>query len=373
MGNSGVSNVGSPGNIFYNPAGLYRIAGSRLAASGSAYALVKGRNEILNDTVEFDTVASVPNMIAVSRKIRSWTVAFGLFSPVAIEGQLEKEVTTSGLNFSLSNSFRTEEQFIGFASGRDIGNGWSFGVGLFAHRYLSKNTTNIFITPNPTAAHVAKFERVELEVVSILPVIGIQKAVTEKLHFGLRVSTPDIELLGRSNVKSELIEESAGVVTVTKSRNERDGNYQLPPDVSIGLSWTPNGKHFLSVDVGIQLPTKFDSMPGQLKGIRYNTETTVRQNIGYEYRISDDYSVVSGLMRSPYSSGKSRQKDGSPTIPTNFFGATIGVYAREKTATSGIGFFYVNSREDSKVFGFKRDDKNGFNVVGVLLSSSIDY
>ena len=375
MGNSGVSLSGSPGNIFYNPAGLYRLTGTRFSATGSAYALVKGRAQLLGETIDFDTVASVPNMLAITRRIRSWTLAFGIFSPVAIEGSIEAETTVPGpgLRFAVNNVFRTEEQYIGVASGRDIGNGWSFGLGLFMHRYLSRNFTNIFITPDPTAVHITKNERVELEVLSLLPVIGLQKDLTDKLRFGLRIATPDIEILGRSQVHSEELTENAGVVTVTKVREERDGNYRLPPDVSFGLSWTPNGKHFLTADVGVQLPTEFDSMPGQTKGTLYKTDTTVRQSLGYEYHWSDSYSIVTGIMRSPYASGKSRDKEGNATTPTNFFGATLGVYTREKTTTSGAGLFYANARGDGEVLGIQRDKENGFTVYGVLLSTSIDY
>lgn len=375
MGNAGTSISGSPGNIFYNPAGLYRLTGSRLSASGSAYALVKGRTEFINDVVDFDTVASVPNMLALTRRFRSWTIGFGIFSPIAIQGDIDTEtnVPAAGLRFGVSNTFRTEEQYIGFASGKDIGSGWSFGVGLFAHRYLSKNITSSFITPNPTAVHIAKSERAELEVVSLLPILGLQKDITEKLRLGIRISAPDIELLGRSKVHSEEIQESSGNVTVRKVREERGGNYRLPADISTGLSWAPNGKHFLTLDIGVQLPTRFDSMPGQTKGVLYDTRTTVRQNIGYEYHWSDTYSIVTGLMRSPYASGKSRDKEGNASTPANFSGATLGVYAREKSTTSGIGFFYVNSRRDGEIFGFEKDQKSGFNVYGVLLSSSIDY
>ncbi|MGE4132668.1 MAG: hypothetical protein AB7F86_13575 [Bdellovibrionales bacterium] len=374
MGNSGVAAEGSAGNIFYNPAGLYALTGRKFSASGSAYAYVRGRTQVFDEGLDFDSIATVPNMVAISRHIKSWTYAFGIFSPINFEGNIEtqNQVSDAGLYLTLHSQFYTEEQFVGFASGKDIGGGWSFGTSVFVHRYLNRTNSTVFAEPSPTAAYLSQSERTELEVLSLLPVIGLQKKMDNDLRLGLRISFPDVELLGRSRVKSEKLVSTTSS-TVTKVNQDGNGHYRLPLDTALGAAWRFSGRHTITCDLGVQWPTRFDSMPNQPKGTYFRTETTVRQNLGYEYKMSDDYSAVLGLSRNPSSVGNSRDKDGKLMDKNTFFGLDLGVYGKEGIATSGLGLFYRSSRGKELVYNLERDKISGFQVYGLTLTTSISY
>ncbi|NJM09995.1 MAG: hypothetical protein HC883_03655 [Bdellovibrionaceae bacterium] len=375
MGNAGVSISGSAGNIFYNPAGLDSLTGAKFSASGSAYAYVMGRVEAFDKSVDMNTLASVPNMLAITRRIRSWTYAFGIFSPIAIQGDIDIQHTDSnvGLNFTLNNSFRTEEQYVGIASGKDIGRGWSFGLGLFVHRYFSKSLSSFFASPAPTTAYLQKSERQQLEVLGLLPIMGVQKEVLRKVRFGMRIAAPDLKLMGRSKMHSEELQVTSGPPTMKIVREEGEGDYRLPLDVVNGLTWTPNNKHSISAELGVQFPTRFDSMPGLSFGTYYDTRLTLRQHLGYEYRFSDEYSLLAGLLRSPSSVDRSYNKaDGKRLDPNNYYSATTGFYVREKSHTSGVGIFYANSKTKEGVFDLERAARSGFSVYGVILSTTIN-
>jgi hypothetical protein len=373
MGNAGAAIRGSPGNIFYNPAGLSQLTGRRFSGSGSAYAIVKGRVHAGDEKVDFDTFASVPNMVASTRRFKDFTFGFGIFVPVTMRGLIENTspVTSPAAGENrLSADFTTDEQFIGFALGKELKNGWSAGVTLFGHRYVNQNTVNSFLTLPTIPAYVSQHSHLELEVLSIFPVVGLQK-VSGDWVFGLRVAAPSVELMGRGKMKRETLTFAGGATTEIIDE-EYDGNYRSPTDVILGASWTDR-RNVVTLNSGVQFPIDFETMPHSVESDLWDTKLTFRQHIGYEYKMKDDLSILAGIQRSPSTVQSRVDRSGNISRQNHYYGMTAGVFNREEKTTSGIGLFYAVARQEEKVFAFDADKSEGFQIYGVLLSTSIDY
>lgn len=372
LGNTGVAISGSTGNVLYNPAGLAELKGNRISASGSAYALVKGRTFAISDTADFTTYVSVPNMLVASRQIKSWTVAFGIFEPLSIEGDIVADQSAPGLNGTahVDEDFKTEEQYIGISTGHELGeSGWRLGGGLFVHREVNTTTGSMFVSPNSGSVYLSSITKTDLEVLSLLPILGVQKDISPDLQAGLRVIFPSYEILGRGHTVTNAMVYDGTTLTPNKIDLQTSGHYNMPTDLTGGVSWKTGSRVTLLADLGVQFPTVFDDMPNSPQKTQYNTVTTVRWNVGCDYRLTDEFSLDFGMLRSPYTNAK------SPTAgpPVNFSGVSLGGYDREKTVSTGLGAFYINSRTDGSLFNFTSDPYKGYSAYGIMLSSSINY
>ena len=167
MGNTGIALGGSPANAIYNPAGISQLTTKRLTVSGSTYGLIKASMETTgNDDLTFTTFNAVPNMVVGSRQVNKWTVTYGIFSPSALEIDADYKTYFEALsgNGRMNFNSKIEEQYIGGGSARDVGNGWTVGFSLFAHRFHDRSASSTQITPagavGPSSPYVAQGEKI---------------------------------------------------------------------------------------------------------------------------------------------------------------------------------------------------------------------
>lgn len=377
MGNAGVALQGSPGNIFYNPAGLGKLTGRRISAGGSAYALVKGRLQLLNENVDFHTIQTVPNMVASTKRFENITVGFGVFVPMTFEGTIESTqgFPLTGGTLRLNSQFKTDEQYIGLAAGKELTHGWSVGAGLFAHRYVNKTTNNLFLTPDGggSTINMSQFTFSEFEVISLFPVIGAQYEINDHWLLGMKVSTPDLKILGKSRLKYyQFLDDGINPTTTTIKDEEHSANYKMPADVLIGGTWK-DSRNLVTFSNGIQLPTKFESMPGSSESTHTETKVTMRQSLGFEHVFPNNKAALIGFMRNPSASTNDRNSSGDQDPQTHFYSVSVGYHDREPKFISGIGASYAVSQQKEKVFAFTPDKKVGYQIFMITVSTSVDY
>lgn len=377
--NAGIGLSGSPANVLFNPAGISDINSSRLTVSGSTYTLIKAQfeNEGTTDDLTFTSFNAVPNMIAGSKAFKKWTVAYGLFSPNAIEIDADYKTTISSIPAQAHVLLysKSEEQYAGFASSRKIGHDWSIGVSLLGHRYHENNMTSNFITPSGAAPYISVVEKIEVEVVSILAILGVQKKVSDDFRLGLRLNLPAVPVFDVSQVYEEKQIYNGATLTKEIIDEKSDGaEYSLPLDVGLGAVWTISARHTLLSDVSLQTGAKYDTLPGSTKNYRIELGPTVRGNIGYKYRLNDHSSLLAGVNWNPSTiRDGTRASDGEQKLPLHFLSVSGGVYFVDDNVNTGVGVFYGASRTDRQFFGNEPENNTSLNAIGMILSASISY
>lgn len=373
LGNAGVALEGSGGNIFYNPAGLGQLKGKRISASGSAYALVKGRLALTSDrSVDFSTIQTVPNMVVSTRHYEDFTLGYGVLVPIVFEGSVKANLDfpAAGGTMKLDSTFKSEEQYIGVAAGKELTNGWAIGGGIFAHHYLHESTDDSFVNG---AVIMSQHIKLRLDTISLFPLVGVQKRLNPHWLVGARVMIPDIEVYGKSQENLYQQIDAGGPPIVTVIDQEYNGNYQQPLDILVGGTWT-DSRNLVTASNGTQFGASFDDMPGSDQRTHYKTKTTMRQSLGFEHIFDNGKTGSIGLMRNP-STSESVQKltSGSLNPQTHFYAVTLGYHDPEPKFISGIGASYSVSQQKEKVFAFTPDHKNGYQIFMLIVSTNLDY
>lgn len=372
--NSGLTIKGSPANLLYNPAGLTHIDGQRISVSGTTYAIAEGEIDQAfgSDTLSFSSFSAVPNMLVGSRKWRDWTYAFGLFVPIEIEIVTRYRSTISELGGIADVQFntQTQEQYVGLGAAKSFSNGWALGLSAFGYRFFVRDMTSLNVDPTTGNLLFSINSRKEQEVMSLLLVGGAQKKWGEDFTLGIRVMTPSLPVYTRSMFYNNILVDDLNnpspatrEVKTPKSKTE----YKTPLDTAAGLSYEYRSGHKIGIDVAVAWPTQFTKFKNTDEETLVKTRTTLRGSLHGENRLSQNWSIFSGLQLNPSTPSQGE----SPA--NNYTGISSGLYMKEENTSASIGVYYLWSRTDRKILGPTPEDATQFKIYGMMVSTSITY
>lgn len=377
--NTGIARTASSANALYNPAGIAYIKDRRLTVSGSTYAIVRAEfetGEQNEEPLRFNTFSASPNMVVSSKELGGRNIVYGLFVPTALEinAKFVRPTTIGpGGEMRIALASKSSEQFLGLGTGRFIGENWSAGASLFGHRFNESEVSSAVVTINGGTPNITSSKRVELEVISLIAVFGIHHKVSDNFQWGVRFSPPSLQIQDKAEVYKQEIVENGGVVTRSLEEKTTSAKYPFPWSVGLGMNFYLSGRHSVSAEVSVQGPERFNTIPSSAMGDQTRLGTTVRGQLAYEYKLRDPVQILTGINWNPSTVQRRIDANGEEGAPLHFLGFTSGIYYTDDNVKTGAGVFYLNSRTDRYFFGPEPDNQTSINVMGLLISSSIQY
>lgn len=334
IGGAIVSTSSGGGSIWYNPAGLARLSGTRLDVNVSGYAVRFGATANFDSTVP-DTeetplsllaIDVVPAAFALTRRIGDVGVGFGVFVPsqraVTLRTKLDSPPDANGnsLEFGYDSSSRFQEYHagpgLGFSPFRDL----NLGLSLLANYRTRVEVTQVAATVESSDSKTSWFRHNSLDSqgVGLELVFGGQLTFLRDFTWGFVVRTPAVRL-GEAvdSVESEFLADSSGTIedSVELERTFGVSTQVLTPfRFHTGLSRN-FGDTMASAEASILLP--FDN-----ELFKLTERTTWNGRAGIRTRLNDFWKLGGGVFtdRSPLEDPQLFQQ-----TQIDYYGATIAV------------------------------------------------
>ena len=334
MGGAIVSTSDSGGSIWYNPAGLALLSGTRMDVNVSGYAVRFGATANFDSTVtgSKETRLSllaldvVPAAFTLTRKLGDVGVGFGVFVPsqraVTLRTKLEapRDANGNSLEFGYDSSSRFQEYHagpgVGWSPFRDL----NLGMSLLANYRTRVESTHVAATVESSDEKTSWFRHNSLDSqgVGLERGLGLQLKSLRNYSWGFVVRTPAVRL-GEAvdSVESEVLTDSAGSIENSVRFQRKFGvstQVLTPFRFHSGVS-RDFGETTASVEGSILL--SFDNELFDL-----TERTTWNARAGMRTRVDDFWKVGGGVFtdRSPLEYPQLFQQ-----TQIDYYGATIAV------------------------------------------------
>ncbi len=205
-----VSTSSDGGSIWYNPAGLSALRGTRLDVNVSAYAIrfgatanfdsqVPGATETRLSLLDIDVV---PAALTLTRKFGKFGVGLGIFVPAQSSGSLRTHLAAPGgpagtsLEFGYDSKSRVQEYHLGPGFGWDPLPNLSLGASFLANyrtRYESVDVAAAIETPDSQTAYADHSTRDSIGV-GLELVLGTQYQLTPTWRLGFTLRSPALRV-----------------------------------------------------------------------------------------------------------------------------------------------------------------------------------
>lgn len=355
MANTGTGGVGSTGAVYYNPAALTELEGSKFSFSGNAYFSFEFKAEPLvtigNDEIDFNGSGyrSLPSSMIGTRTMGDWVVAFSLLVPYHFNYEGKNDwilnQAVNPYNLTITQDYREEYFMGGLSAARKLGNGWSLGLTLTGQYYyeLLTNASNGYFISDPSIASISQ-SRQTLESYTLFGVIGVQKK-WEDFSLGLRVSTPSIRIEGSGDYYqyTYVNDGSSPPTSFILDVEGKKVHQKNPVDFRLGFSYQVTEKVFWAMDVAYSMEVTHDYYEGQAPVDPVDPEN-IRISTGINTTIKDGRDAYLGISYNPYKeyvNGEEKQQS-----LVSFSG---GSRLRILNSINTIGVFYAISGLESAV------------------------
>ena len=336
------------GSIWYNPAGMARISGTRLDVNVSGYALRLGAQVGFDSTLpnvherqltlfELDVV---PAAVTITRRFGNVGVGLGVFVPAQTSVNLRTHVAaTDAQGRALEFGYDSRGQFRQYHAGPGVG--WwvtqdlNLGMSLLANYRTQSEATDVSATAQEGSGAAAQqfgwmqHHRLDSVGVGLELVLGTQWYIGRGYSFGFVARTPSLRLGDAAEqIDSEIVSNSEGAIDQTITFDERvDFGTELlsPFRFHAGLS-RRLGDFVTSVEGSLLLPLKNDPL-----GL--HNQTTFNARLGVMSELNSKWSVGGGVYT-----------DRSPApLPERFLDKKIDYYGAT-VAVSWKTFYGIFSR-----------------------------
>ena len=409
--------------IYYNPGALGFLDESSISINANAYRVESIRVEnTLGDEADFKSsrLGSVPllagGMIRTGNE--KWKVGYAIIAPVDFNF---KAVARADGNFDLvddsesigdeetvaeaSITNKTSELIVAIGLGHKLNENWSVGLSnLFTSRSLTYQrslSTYVFLNDSENSLIGGNIlQNADYFNIRYIAKLGVvyQK---DNWDLGLTITTPSLNLFGNGTVASniavrnlKLIDENRISGVATDRQAELKTTYKSPFSVALGANHSFNRsqlgvavQYFAGIDIyDIMKPSPgsfvrpIDLAP-QLQSdeflrIQSGAEAVFNVALGYEYRVSDSFSVLGGF-RTDMSYFDEALKDGAGIKPTisnwDIYHFSGGVTLNRKNSSLSLGLLLSSGVNDSyeQTGGF--DPENPDLVEGTTTISKATY
>jgi hypothetical protein len=304
------------GSIWYNPAGMSRISGTRLDVNVSGYALRLGAQVGFDSTLpnvherqltlfELDVV---PAAVTITRRFGNVGIGLGAFVPAQTSVNLRTHLAASdGQGRTLEFGYDSRGQVRQYHAGPGVGwwvtPDWNLGLSLLANYRTRAEATDVSATVEEDFEGEKRqfgwmqHNRLDSVGVGLELVLGTQWEIGRGYSFGFVVRTPSLRLGDAAEqIDSELVSnsEGAGDQTITFNEKIAFGTQLLSPfRFHAGLS-RRLGNFTTSVEGSVLLPFKNDPL-----GL--HNQATINARLGVTCELDSRWSVGGGVYtdRSP--------------------------------------------------------------------------
>lgn len=334
LGGAIVASSSSGGSIWYNPAGLASLSGTRLDANVSGYAIRFGATANFESTVpgaEEHRVSLldlniVPAALALTRRFGSVGIGIGVFVPSQSVVSLRTHLATpegapgTALEFGYDSKSTTQEYHVGPGIGWDPTDDLSVGSSLLVNYRTQFESTNMEATISTDDAVHAQSDHNTMDSIGVglEAVLGAQWRLAPKWSLGLVVRTPAIRL-GQmvDDIETRLLTNSDGEIVEKIDYNASLGlGTQLltPFRFHAGLNY-----HFANIQASAEgsllLPFKNEVADIQQR-LTWNARAGLRGEVATRWAIGGGVYTDRSSSEAP---------EDFPGTQLNFYGVTVAV------------------------------------------------
>lgn len=334
------------GSVWYNPAGLASLSGTRLDVNVSAYAINFGAEADFDSTLPraeetrltLSDINVVPAALALTRRFGKVGVGVGIFVPtqsvVALRTYLEAPPDEEGtaLQFGYDSTVRVQEYHLGPGIGWDPIENLSVGASLLVNYRTHYESVDVSSTIEDGGESYSSSNHwaVDSIGVGLEMVLGAQLQLTPRWRVGAVVRTPAVRLAQvHELVETELSASSTGELHESMVFDEAfDIGTQLltPFRFHLGVSHELESLR-ASAEGSVTLPLE-NNLAGISQRLTWNARFGLRGNV------APAWTLGGGLFtdRSPSKAPTQFQEH-----QINYYGATValawlnpyGVYSRD--------------------------------------------
>ena len=317
QGGAVVATSSSGGSIWYNPAGMARLKGTRLDVNVSGYAARFGAqvgfDSSLPDADERRLILLeidvVPAAVTLTRKFGNVGVGLGVFVPaqtgVTLRTHLAAPANATGhsLEFGYDSKSVYREYHMGPGVGWDVTPSLSLGMSLLANYRTFSESTDVSaslvqaLDGTRTELGWAKHHRVDSIGVGLELIIGGQWRIGQGYSAGFVVRSPSLRLgYAAEQIDTEIAAASNGSMNqkITFDESLALGTQLLSPfRFHAGLSRS-FGDVVMSGEASLLLP--FENSP-----LDIHEQATFNARLGMTYQVNPNWAIGGGVFtdRSP--------------------------------------------------------------------------
>jgi hypothetical protein len=362
------------GAIWYNPAGLGGVQRGQIDLSASAFGLrirrvpkalaqvyPEGTQALDVSTTSF---ISAPVAVGLSRHLSDTvTVGLGIYATARDVVTTDsfwrgrQNVPLGGVDTPLDFHQRLEQDgdFSRYHVGPAVG--WQatprlrLGVSVLGTYGTLASFEQFLIEGQPTgdpptyepAYFLQSQVRAKLSYLGVQPQVGLQYQLTDRLHLGVLVRSPELLLTGTiraSTVTAVRLPDAAGqpgpLQTETGPiRESYQFEFVVPPRGVLALAWSAPGEGFFAVEGDVQTPLKNDK-------IALDRPTVLNARVGGLRHLSPRFSLGAGLF-TERAVDRRLDRDTFLAERIDYYGAAFGVQLRTPLA------LVKNPQEDALV------------------------
>jgi len=301
------------GAIWYNPAGLARLAGLRFDVNVSAYSLSFGDHPDLQAALPGTEITrlsvldlrAVPAAMSVTGRLGKVALGIGVFVPTEDASYLRTRVEQPAqdgrphVDFGIHIDSVETEYMGGPAFGLELGPGVDIGASLFVHYRtdLAVAAVDAAITASDFETAATTHQLYDSIQVGLMPVFGVQIHPHDQWQLGITLRMPSVRVYQiLQTIHVQTTNSSTGGDTHQSSFEEFDGFSAAlikPPRFHVGFSHDFTQTR-LAVDLSYQFPLYIEDIDQDLAPL-------LNLRVGGKHQLTKKLQLGGGLFtnRSP--------------------------------------------------------------------------
>lgn len=353
MGNTGVGSTRDTSAVFYNPAGLANLESTQVSLTGSAYFMFEismdGAFNIESQNIPYDVsgFSAIPHSLVSTFKFANETFAISVLVPESLQLSTTKSFQTTNFTGTLVPVSLTQSIWVGLSHGHRLTKKWTWGTSLWGIYHSDLNTTSAnFQYQDGSQIVVSETERTKFQHMSVAATLGTYYQFNEAWGLGFKVQSPNLKVHSEVEYYRKTTSVNTGAapgsqITISNTQfQDQDGEYKLPTDLALGISFQPSGKFLALLDVSYQLATEYSPIPRLGTKNHVKTTPTPRLNTGIQWNIRDRLPLFVGAFYNPSALGDTTVV-AENEIRADLWGGSLGIsYNSNENSQSGIGIFY---------------------------------
>lgn len=382
MANTAVADGRSSMAVLFNPGALGFVERNKIALSGNLYfnswtnfdPLVRYGGE--SQSVRLSGFNSVPNSAVSIYKWGSTTLAISVLVPEFSEIGTLQRISLTNYNAVVQFNNKEQDLWIGATIARVWREKYGIGLSVYGTRYTRRTAIGVIgsVTSGGTAAELTNLTNIEGAAHSIESVLGIFMKPYPGMAVGLKFAPPGIRVNGSgAYYRSERAYISTTQITTTEDRATLDYYFYRPAELSLGLAFSFYDNLRWYFDTHIQFPIAFQEMPAVSSPGLYDLQLTARFSTGIEYRLTPEWSILSGAAVMPSAVRSVEPKYAGRTKATVYV-ASAGIIYSDEHVRIGLGAFYLYADGLQQIDATAGNTSNIQTMaLGALLTSSYEF
>lgn len=291
MANTGVANLGSVGNVVYNPAGLAFAKDVGAAGGLNTFAILQSDND--GNNLKYQTASIVPSLLTSIRRHRFGTSAVAVISDGIVDIQKKWAVQIpNALPVNAYINIHVDMIKGGVLHGFNLNKDLGLGLSLMVTRYYYNFSISSYQkNGNDTSLAVTHSA---ISVYGFTPTVGAAYRLSEKVDLGFRMDVPFIKFRSSGETNSYAVSYLNGANTASAFEETFSPNFGTPLVFTVGAKFNLSSRLFFLTDFIHTLPATYNDRDDRSSS-RVTSTAAYGFKTGLSVPISENLDLLSGL------------------------------------------------------------------------------